>query len=194
MKKLLYTLALFSAFTALPSAAVTIGGTVVGWEIDFDKVTPEQRKRFGWFDDELKVKGFKKFSQTYSAPGQDDWRLAGKVMARHDVKGPAFFSIVELLNDSTIEDVKKVHYRAMSESKGFKESSCVTTDEGAQSCEVHLSNWSPAKAFYAVFYEWKTGSRTFVLVVRNAQPVPDRATPEAAARVLIRLIQAVAFP
>ncbi len=176
-------------FAALSVRAATIGGDTVGWTLDFDQVSAEQKKSFGWFDDELKTAGWKKFSINYSTPGTADWTLRGKVIALHATKGPAFFSIVELLEGSTVEEVKKTHYRSMSDAKGFKEAGCSKTEQGAQSCEVAISNWSPAKSFYAVFYEWKAGERSFVLVVRNSQPTPDRKTPEEAAKALISLIK-----
>lgn len=179
---------LFAVFTNCADA-VTVGNAEIGWQIDFDQVSQEQKKRFGWFDDEIKITGFKKFSNTYTAPGVPDWSLSGKVVAIHGTKGPAFFSITELLNGSTIEDVKKVHFRTMSGAKGFKERNCLKSDQGALLCEVLLDNWLPAKAFYADFYEWKVGEKTFVLVVRNAQPSPDKTTPEAAIKTLIALIQ-----
>lgn len=184
--RLLIILISFVAFTA---HAATIGNESMGWRIEFDKVTAEQKKAFGWFDDELKIDGFKKFSNTYSVPGLPIWTVAGKVAALHSASGPAFFSITELLNDTSLEDVKKLHYRAMSDAKGFREVACQKMEQGADSCEVQIYNWSPAKSFYAVFYEWKTLGRTFVLVVRNAQPSPDRKTPESAARTLISLMQ-----
>lgn len=171
------------------NAAATVIGENTGWKLDFSQVTPEQKKAFGWFDEELKTKGFRKFTNTYTVPGMADWTLSGKVIAAHTTSGPALFSITELLNGSTIEDVKKVHYRVMSDAKGFKEVSCAKGDQGAQSCEVLVSNWSPAKAFYAVFHEWKVGDKSYVLVVRNAQSSPDRKTPEAAANILVSLIK-----
>ena len=184
-------IAFFAGFllVAVTAKANVIGGAELGWQIDFNQLTATQKKAFGWFDDEVKTNGFKKFSNTYSVPGVSDWTLAGKVIALHAVKGPAFFSITELLNDSKIEDIKKTHYRVMSDVKGFKEGDCVKTPQGAQSCEVFLNNWSPPKAFYAVFYEWKTAEKTFVLVVRNAQASPDRKTAEEAAQVFISNIK-----
>src|SRR5438445_6721583 len=95
-----------------------IGGPEVGWTLDFGAVTPEQKKAFGWFNDEVKKK-FTKFSNTYAAPDQEPWQMAGKVVALHGVSGPALWSITELLNGSTVEEVKKVHYRTMSEAKGW---------------------------------------------------------------------------
>lgn len=143
----------------------------------------------GWFDEELKLTGFRNFSNNYTSPGIADWTLSGKGVALHSVSGPAFFSITELTRGSTLEDIKKVHYRAMSEAKGFKELSCLKTSQGAESCEVLLSNWTAAKAFYAVFYHWKVGERTFALVVRNAQPTPNKKIPEEAAEILIAKIK-----
>lgn len=132
----------------------------------------------------------RKFSNTYSSPGTADWTLAGKVVAMHGISGPAFWSITELLNDSTVEDVKKTHYRMMSDHKGFKEAGCTqSATNGSETCEALLDNWTPRKGFFAVFYEWTVLGRNFVLVVRNAQPNPDRRTPEEAAAVLISLIQ-----
>lgn len=177
------------SFVAFAAHAVTVGNESMGWKIDFEKIAPEQKKAFGWFDDELKTEGFKKFSNTYSANGIPSWMVAGKVIALHQVSGPAFFSVTELLNSTSLDDVKKLHYRAMSDAKGFKEVACRKTEQGADLCEVQLYNWSPAKSFYAVFYEWKVSGRTFVLVVRNAQPSPDRSTPENAANALISLMQ-----
>lgn len=177
------------SFVAFAAHAMTVGNESVGWKIDFDKIPPEQKKSFGWFDDELKTDGFKKFSNTYSVPGLPSWTVVGKVVALHSASGPAFFSITELLSDTSVDDLKKLHYRAMSDTKGFKEIACRKTEQGANSCEVQLNNWSPAKSFYAVFYEWKASGRTFVLVVRNAQPSPDRSSPENAAHALISLMQ-----
>lgn len=172
-----------------PAHAVVIGGDEVGWTIDFDKVTPEQKQVFGWSDSRLKTTGFRNFSNTYSAPGQENWTLAGKVAAIHGgASGPAFFSITEISGESNIASVKKLHYNVMSEKQGFKEDKCTPLTNGALSCDVFLSNWTPAKMFHAVFYEWKIGDRTFILVVRNAQAYPDRETPEKAMGVLIPLI------
>lgn len=176
------------SLSAAHAQATTIGGSDMGWSLDFDQVSTSQKKNFGWFDDKLKTTGFQEFSNTYTAPGTR-WSLTGKVVATHIVSGPALFSIIELLRDSTTEDVKKLHYRAMSDAKGFKEVGCIRTEQGAQSCEVLVDNWSPAKAFFANFYEWKSGTRTFVLVVRNAQQSPDKEVVNQAMQALIPLIK-----
>lgn len=178
--------ALSSIFS--PAHAVVIGGDEVGWTIDFDKVTPEQKQQFGWSDGNIKMSGFRKFSNTYSAPGQENWSLAGKITAIHEVSGPAFFSIIEIFDGSTLDGVKKIHYNVMAAKQGFKEDKCAPLTNGALSCDVFLNNWTPAKIFHAVFYEWKLGNKTFVLVVRNAQASPDKETPEKAMGVLIPLI------
>jgi hypothetical protein len=170
-----------------PAHAVVIGGDEVGWTIDFDKVTPEQKQMFGWSDSILK-NNFQKFSNTYSVPGHEKWTFVGKAVVSHVKGGPAMFSIMELLDGTTIEEFKKIHYLGMSERQGFKEDKCVLSANKSLSCDVFLNNWTPAKIFHAVFYEWKVGDRTFVLVVRNAQASPDRETPEKAMGVLIPLI------
>jgi hypothetical protein len=181
-------LAATAVFAGMASATV-IGGTDVGWTLDFAQVTSVQKRTFGWFDDELKTKDHRKFSVAHSMPGTSEWTFAGKAIAVHGTQGPALFSVIELLNGTTLDDVKKTHYKAMSGSKGASESGCVKTTQGAQSCEAMLQNWTPPKGFYAVFYEWKAGDRAYALVVRNAQSVPDRAKPEEAAKVLISLIK-----
>lgn len=179
-----------TALSAGIASATVIGGTDVGWTLDFAQVTSAQKRTFGWFDDEVKTKDHRKFSVAHSMPGTDQWSFAGKTIAVHGTQGPALFSIIELLNGTTLEDVKKTHYKAMSGNKGATESGCMKTAQGAQSCEAMLHNWTPPKGFYAVFYEWKVGDRAYALVVRNAQSVPDRAKPEEAAKVLISLIKA----
>lgn len=181
----------FATFISIfnPARAIVIGGEDMGWSIDFDKVTPVQKQQFGWSDSQLKTTGFRNFSNNYSVPGHEKWSVSGKAVAVHGgTPGPAFFSITEIASESDIEGVKKIHYSAMSDKKGFKEDKCTSAANGALLCDVSLDNWNPAKIFHAVFYEWKVGSRTFVLVVRNAQPSPDRESPEKAMAVLIALI------
>jgi hypothetical protein len=178
-----------TALSAGMASATIIGGTDVGWTLDFSKVTSAQKRAFGWFDDELKTKDHRKFSVAHSMPGTSEWPFAGKTIGVHGTQGPALFSIIELLNGTTLEDVKKTHYKAMSASKGATETGCLKLEIGAQSCEALLHNWTPPKGFYGVFYEWKVGDRAFALVVRNAQSVPDRSKPEEAAKVLISLIK-----
>ncbi len=177
------------AHSSVLASATVLGGPEIGWSLDFAQVTSAQKRTFGWFDDEVKTKDHRKFSVAHSMPGTDQWSFAGKTIAVHGTQGPALFSIIELLNGTTLDDVKKTHYKAMSGSKGAVESGCMKTAQGAQSCEAILHNWTPPKGFYAVFYEWKVGERAFALVVRNAQSVPDRAKPEEAAKVLIALIK-----
>lgn len=191
MKRLTFIALVFVAFVSIfnPAHAVVIGGGDVGWSIDFDKVTPEQKQQFGWSDSRLTTTGWRNFSNTYSVPGHEKWSVTGKVVAVHGgTPGPAFLWITEVTSDSNIESVRKLHYSGMSDKKGFKEEKCTPVASGALVCDVSLDNWTPAKIFHAVFYEWKVGSRTFVLVVRNAQPSPDRETPEKAMAVLIALI------
>lgn len=177
------------ALSANVAFATVIGGPEVGWTLDFNQVTSAQKRTFGWFDAELKTKDHRRFSVAQSMPGTPEWQYAGQAVAIHGTQGPALFSIIELLNGTTLEDVKKTHYRAMSASKGATEAGCIKTDQGAQSCEALLHNWTPPKGFFAAFYEWRVGERAYALAVRNAQSVPDRAKPEEAARVLIGLIK-----
>ncbi len=193
MEKL--TLFLVGCFLSIAAHAVVIGGPEVGWTIDFGQVTEDQKDVFSWFDNQVKTKGFRRSSAAYSAPGATDWKLDAQTIVMHGITGPASFSVVEVFNGTTLQDVKNSHYRSMSgDGKGgyfgFEsgKEKCVELLPDVQSCEIPLL-FGPSKVFYAVFYEWKVDDRKFVLAVRNAQPTPDRKTPEAAARVLVNLIR-----
>ena len=191
MKKHLIIVALFLlALLPVPSFAVVFGGmNTYGWELDFDKVTPEQKKLYKWFDDVVKI-NFRKRTMVLSAPGISEWNITIKpiVLHQHEGGGPTLFLIHELFDKSTIEEVKKTQYLFMSGQKGFREGGCIKLEKGAQTCEVTLAA-DPNEVFYAAFYEWKVAERNFVLVVRNAQRKPDRKAVEDAAKVLISLIK-----
>lgn len=189
MKKLMQFFLLSLTLLPLQSFAIIFGGMdTYGWELDFDKVTPEQKKKFGWFNDELKT-NFKKTSNVYSSPGIGEWTFTRKLIVYHEIPGQASFLITELLDESSLEDAKKTFYRAMAGHQEFKEKGCSKTELGVQSCEVWLRNRSISGSF-AVFYEWKTSTgRKFLLVVRNKEQRPNREIPEEATRVLISLIQ-----
>lgn len=179
---------------AAAARSTIIGGKQAGWTIDFSQVTRSQKWQMGWSDDKLVSTGFKPYDQFYDAPGVAAWRVAGKGVVVHLANGPSFFSVIEMLGDTAIVDIKKLHYRAMSTDRGvpqgfeMENERCVELQPGAQSCAIPL-RFGPSKTFYAVFYSWNVGERRFVLAVRNAQPVPDRARPEEGAKILISLIR-----
>jgi hypothetical protein len=195
MRKIISTLVAI-AFVALSSAAsaVVIGGPEVGWSLELDQVPVEQQKKFGWPGVKIETKGWTEFNNTYKVPG-DEWKLNGRVIAVHmmtrGAQMPAYVSFMELLGTSKLEQFKKFHYRTMSESKGFTENGCREIATEIQSCEVLLASWVPERAFYSSFYTWQVNGRTFALVVRNAQPTPDRQTPEEAIKALVPLIKMV---
>jgi len=184
-----FFVAVVLGFFACNIQAFQVGGPDVGWVIDFGKISEENMSRFDWQKEHFRGEKEKKFTRTYKVPQFEEWKLTGKYVTYHEKSGRAFISIIELLEQSTLEDFKKAQYFGMSGVKGFKEESCKKYPEGIESCDVALYSYNPTKTFYATFYEWSVNNRRFAVVVRNRSPIPDKKVINEAIREVIPLIQ-----
>ncbi|GEM_PF-3229343 len=187
------------AVAVSPPRHTIIGGKEVGWFIDFSQVSRSQRWEMGWSDDGLTTSsGLEKYDNVaLSASGVAGWRVTGRDIALSTGYGPSFISIIKIDGSTTtVRDIMLLQYRAMSlDRRGLPHGfdldgeKCVEIAADTQSCAIPLKFESPPKSFYAVFHSWKVGDSTFVLTVRNAQPVPDRAKPEEGMKILVSLIR-----
>lgn len=192
MKRFLNSMVMVILFGQMPIAfADVIGGKSVGWVIDLEKIPLAARENFKWDFEYLRTDFSKKPSTTRFTTERNGKGavVTNAIAVQEGSQKPAFFSIVEIHGETTLEDIKKLHYTRMSGTDGWASPSCKHASKGAESCAVWLHNHNPAKIFFAMFYQWKIGDRTFVMVVRNNQPIPDQKTPEDAMNLLISSIE-----